>query len=61
MHVTTTTEADHSADAFVISQRCDRCGKPMAYGYYLNIPLLTDTALPTAAMEWIKSPGRDRR
>ena len=59
--LTTTTASDYGNDTYTIAQRCDRCGLVIAFGVYVNVPLLTDSNLPAMALEWVKRPGRDRR
>lgn len=54
------TDASHRRGTYVFSQRCLRCGRVTNWGVY-QAPLLSDRALPAAAVEWVTTPGRDRR
>lgn len=59
--VTTDTQSVHGGTTFAYRERCERCGRVIAYGLFDHVPMLTDTPLPAAAVEWTFKPGRDRR
>ena len=61
MEVEADTDASYGKGQFVMSQKCKRCGHPIAYAVYCNIPLLSARNLPAMAFEWVKAQrGRDR-
>lgn len=55
------TEAHHEGTLYVWRQRCLRCGKQCNFGIYHNVPLVVNTGVPKVALEWVFTPGQDRR
>jgi hypothetical protein len=55
------TEAHHEGTLYVWRQRCLRCGRYCNFGMYQNVPLFNNTGLSHAALEWVFTPGKDRR
>lgn len=60
MEVDTETEAHCGADVYVYRRRCLRCGAPLKYGS-CPITLIGDAAVSPKAVQWITTPGQDRR
>lgn len=59
--VDTNTEASHRGTVYVFKRWCQRCGKVLKWGLWNNVPLISDTPVPAAAMEWVTKPEQDRR
>lgn len=59
--VDTDTVASHRGTVYVFKRTCRRCGTVIKCGVWQNVPLLADRPLPPAALEWITTPGQDRR
>ena len=57
----TYTEASHRGTMYIFKRTCQRCGKVLAYGTFDNVPLLTKRPLQECALEYVLTPGRDRR
>jgi hypothetical protein len=54
------TTAGHRAGIYTFKQTCCRCGKVVNFGG-MHAPLVSEKPLPAAALEYIQTPGRDRR
>jgi len=61
MEVDTDTESVHEGTTYAFRRQCLRCGRTVKRGIYNNVPLLSNTPLPAAALEWTTQPGQDRR
>ena len=60
MEVDTDTEAEYGENTYVYRRRCNRCGRPIKYGAFHNVPLFSERPMPTAALTWVTQPGQDR-
>jgi hypothetical protein len=57
----TDTQAHHQGVTYAWKRKCLRCGSVIAHGVYHNVPILSGVPLPAGTMEWVTSPGQDRR
>lgn len=61
MEVDTNTDAKHQGTTYAYKRACGRCGIVIAHGVYHNVPILSSVPIPAGTMEWVTSPGQDRR
>ncbi len=61
MAVDTDTFAEHSGTCFAYKKICCRCGRPVCYGVWDNVAVITNRPLQRAAYQWVFEPGQDRR
>lgn len=59
--VDTGTNAQHQGVTYAFKRSCLRCGTVLAHGVYHNVPILSNVPLPPGTMEWVTTPGVDRR
>lgn len=59
--VDTDTQAHHQGVTYAFKRSCLRCGTVLAHGVYHNVPIISSVPLPPGTMEWVTTPGEDRR
>ena len=61
MEVDCDTQAHCAGSTYAYKRWCTRCGRVIKMGVYDNVTLVGGGTLPAAALEWVTTPGQDRR